>query len=195
MEEIWKPIPGFEGLYDASSAGRIRSTPGKTTSSTRFEKRVWKSRVMKVKSQARGNGINTDYRVELWKDKQHKTYLVARLVAMAFHGVPDIGMTVNHINGIPTDNRPENLEWVTSYENNRHAHRTGLCASYEHPVGLIDNCCDIHLFRSEAEACRWIGRNTSYIYTRKLRGYSTAVNAEGKTFKIIPVENYWRENV
>ena len=191
MNEIWKPIPGFEGLYDASNLGRIRSTPGKTTSSARFEKRIWNSRVMKVKIQSHGN--REDLRVELWKDNKHKTYLVARLVAMAFHGIPAKGLTVNHINGIASDNRPENLEWVTMKENHDHAHRTGLCASYESPIGLIDSENNMISFRSESQACNFLNRNHAYIYYRKKRGFETAVGTNGKEYKMISLaDSYWR---
>lgn len=190
MEEVWKPIPGFEGLYDASSLGRIRSTPGKATSNARFEKRIWNSRIMKVKIQSRGN--REDHRVELWKNNKHKTYLVARLVAMAFHGVPNGKLTVNHINGVASDNRPENLEWVTSKENNDHAHRTGLCASYESPIGLIDGE-NVIPFRSKSQACIFLNRNHSYIYCRKKRGFKTVIGTDGKEYKMIPLEEkYWR---
>ena len=192
MEEIWKPIPGYEGLYDASSLGRIRSAPGKTTSSARFKKRVWNSRVLKAKVQKHKS--RNDERVDLWKNGEHHTCLVARLVAMAFHGVPDAELTVNHINGNSGDNRPENLEWVTRKENNNHAHRIGLCAAVEHPICLIDGENNVYRFRSESEACRFLNRSTSYIYDRKRNGYLTVFNANGANFRIIPLTDYWERD-
>lgn len=51
MEELWKDIPGYEGLYQASNLGRIRSAPGKTTSSARYKVRVWKVRIIKAKTE------------------------------------------------------------------------------------------------------------------------------------------------
>ena len=63
MEEIWKDIPGYEGLYEASSFGRIRSHKNKTTYTKRHGIRKWNSRIMK----GRGNNITTGSRVGLWK--------------------------------------------------------------------------------------------------------------------------------
>ena len=59
----WKDIPGYERLYQASNQGIIRTAPGKTTSNARYEKRVWKTRVMK----GRGKSL-VGWRVGLWKD-------------------------------------------------------------------------------------------------------------------------------
>lgn len=86
MEELWKDIPGYEGLYQASNFGRIRSAPGKTTSSARYKVRVWKTRIIKPKTErrCRNSKGKMDERVELWKNGTHKTMLVSRLVAMAW---------------------------------------------------------------------------------------------------------------
>ena len=124
MEE-WKDIPGYEGLYQASTLGNIRTCEGKVTSSARFSHRVWKQRVLKQKCAKNCKG-RIDARIELWKDGEHKTWLVARLIAMTWcKGYAD-GMTVNHKNGDPIDNRAENLEWLTLKNNIRHGFANGL---------------------------------------------------------------------
>lgn len=123
--EQWKDIPGYEGIYQASTHGRIRTCEGKTTSSTRFEKRVWKQRVLKQKFHKNQKG-RADARVSLWKDKKEKTWLVSRLVAITWCEGYAEGLTVNHINGNPLDNSSQNLEWITRAENIQHGFRTGL---------------------------------------------------------------------
>ena len=139
--EQWKDIPGFEGLYQASNLGRIRTAEGKTTSSARFPVRVWKQRIIKPKATKNKKG-RCDLRVDLWKGKEHKTWLVSRLVALTWcEGYQD-GWTVNHINGDHLDNRAENLEWLSLGDNIRHGFATGLypSARADHDYSYHDNC-------------------------------------------------------
>lgn len=123
--ESWKDIPGYEKLYQASTLGRIRTCEGKTTSSARFEKRVWKQRIMKQKLNKNGKG-RTDARVCLWKDGSVKTWLVARLVAITWCAGYEEGLTVNHKDGNQLNNSAENLEWISRKENIQHGYKTGL---------------------------------------------------------------------
>lgn len=160
--EKWKQIPGYEGIYDASDMGRIRSTPGKTTRSALYNNRTWKTRVMKVKWEKRPCG-KMDARVCLWKDGKEHTHLVARLVALAWCDGYSDGMTVNHIDGNPENNRADNLEWVKLSDNIRHAFDTGLCSSFQTPVCLVDTDGVTHKFRSLADASRFLGRSTGYV--------------------------------
>ena len=124
MEE-WKDIPGYEGLYQASTLGRIRTCEGKVTSSARFPHRVWKQRVMKQKLCKNSKG-RFDCRVELWNGNTHRTWLVSRLVAITWCDGYRDGWTVNHINGDSLDNRSENLEWLSHGDNIRHGFANGL---------------------------------------------------------------------
>ncbi len=111
--EIWKDIEGFEGKYMISDHGRIKSL---TDYKGRARELIRKPRIAK-------NGY---YYVNLFKKSKCKSKKPHRLVAEAFIHNPFKKETVNHINGIKTDNRVENLEWATQKENSEHAYRTKL---------------------------------------------------------------------
>lgn len=178
--ELWKSIPEYDGLYEASDQGNIRTVDGKITSNARYQKRVWRRRVMKQKIHRRGN--RADARVELWKDGTHKTWLVSRLVASAWIGLPESGMTVNHINGNPLDNRPENLEWVTLQENISKAYETGLKDANRKPVTLVFGS-ETYSFPSYAEASRFLSKSEKYVSLCIARGRSP-ISADGIKYEV-----------
>jgi hypothetical protein len=164
----WRDIPGYEGLYQASDDGQIRTCEGKVTSNARYEKRVWKQRVLKPKYRRRrgktGNivGRGSDARVDLWKDGVNKTHLVSRLVAMTWCSGYSEGLTVNHIDGNPENNRRENLEWITQAENTKHGFENGLFStSTVTTITMSDGT--IKQFRSMAEASRYLGKSNGWI--------------------------------
>ena len=170
--EVWKPIPGYEGLYEASSQGRIRTAEGKVTSSARFDRRVWQQRIMKQKWRKRPNGKHEDARVCLWKDGKEKTHLVSRLVAMSFLPMPFDKLTVNHIDGNPSNNRIDNLEWCTHQENVQHAFDTGLQRNSQKPVVLTSTDGHELHFASMSDADRYLHKSHGYTSLRIARAQS-----------------------
>ncbi len=159
MDELWRDIPNYEGLYQASTKGRIRTCEGKTTITEHHGVRHWKQRILKPKtSKAR----REDQRVTLWKDGKPKDYLVARLVALTWVEGFALDMTVNHIDGDYKNNNIENLEWLTLSDNVKHGFESGLYPSKK--VKAINKITgEETTYRSMAECCRAIGKSHGYI--------------------------------
>lgn len=162
IDEIWKDIPNYEGLYQASNLGNIRTHKNKTTYTEQHGVRHWKQRILKPKSQ----NYETGYRVDLWKDGKPKSYLVARLIAITFLG--ESNLTVNHINGNRFDNRLENLEWCSLKENIQKGFETGLYHTQK-AICIIDKeKNEEHVYRSNAEASRKCGYCNAY-FSNKIK--------------------------
>lgn len=122
-KEIWRDIPGFEGRYAVSNLGNVKSLS--------FDQRckcngVWGTRKTKERPLSK-NKINSGYHVvHLYLDKVRTAVLVHRVVIETFIGHIVHKMTVDHKNGVKTDNRLENLEVVTYSENHDRAVTLGL---------------------------------------------------------------------
>ena len=173
MNEEWKDIPGYEGLYEASTLGRIRTNANKVTSNAKYPVRHWKQRIMKQKYQPRCTG-KKDARVCLWKDGKEKTFLVARLIALTWCEGYAEGMTVNHIDGNPNNNRADNLEWVSLADNIRHGYKTGLYNNCMKPVTVEVNGEKLS-FPSIAAASRCLGKSKFYIKSLVSTGRSLSI--------------------
>ena len=184
MNEVWKDIPGYENLYQASNLGNIRTVEGKTTNNARRQGRVWKQRVLKPKKRMRKNG-SYDYRVELWKDGDHKTLLVSRLVAMTWCDGYKENLTVNHIDGNPKNNIPSNLEWVTRRENIQKGYSAGLYSSCTKKCKITwsDNEKE---FRSYSDASEFLGMNKHYI-SCCMSNNKNEVLINGTVYRIMPM--------
>lgn len=110
-KELWKDIPNYEGLYQVSNLGNVKSLK------------------KELKKRQHRNGYLC---VVLYKNKKAKEILIHRLVAMTFLNNKNNYECINHINGIKTDNRADNLEWCTYSHNTKEAYRNGLLkANYE----------------------------------------------------------------
>ena len=106
MEEIWKDVKEYEGLYQVSNMGRVKNNHEKIRS-----------------IRTRKDGYQD---IALYKNKNVKYKLIHRLVAEAFLHNPDNKKTVNHKDGDKTNNKVNNLEWSTASENTIHAYEKGL---------------------------------------------------------------------
>lgn len=120
QSETWKPINGFDQYYEISSCGRVkRLGHNKPSLKSIYYTRTLPEKIMKSFVSKSGYA-----RVAL---KKINKYTIHRLVAAAFIPNPKNKPCVNHINGIKTDNRVENLEWYTLKENSQHAHLVLNC--------------------------------------------------------------------
>lgn len=114
ITEIWKAIAGYEGRYEVSNMGRVRSLDQMVKHPTGSLKR-WRGRVLKATVYSTGYPM-----VNLGSNKIARS--VHRLVAKAFIPNPENKPHVNHLNGIKLDARSTNLEWCTPSENEKHSY-------------------------------------------------------------------------
>ena len=167
-QEEWQAVKGYEGLYEVSNQGRVKSLPRNTT----------KGKILVAEKNHRGY-----YRVGLTKNNKQKHFSIHRLVAEVFIPNPQNKPQVNHIDGNKQNNSVENLEWVTHSENMKHATEMGLNPMVENnavhskPVEMLSlhGVC-IQVFKSIADASRHTGipQNSICQCCLNHKGYKTA---------------------
>jgi hypothetical protein len=117
VQEEWKSIPGYEGLYEASSLGKIRSVD--RTAWNGHKHHIAKGKILKVNycgPMGYGN-------VALCRNGKPKTFRVHALVALTFHGARPEGLHVGHKDANPRNNAKDNLEYMTIQENMHQSYR------------------------------------------------------------------------
>ena len=154
INEVWKDIKGYEGLYQVSNFGRVKSL-------TRLSKQnhLLPERFLKT------NENDRYLRVDLWKDGKHKFYEVHRLVAAAFIANPENKPVVNHIDGDKHNNNVNNLEWCTVSENNKHAYKMGLASPVNKtPIKATNiQTGEVKYFESQTEAANVLNTSKGHI--------------------------------
>ena len=160
MSEVWKPVKGFEGKYEVSNTGKVRSID-RFDANNRFRKGI------ELKQLIESQGY---YRVTLWHNKCSKEDIrVHYLVACHFIDNPENKKTVNHKDGNKLNNNLNNLEWNTYSENHLHAYKNGLKkpaflnkfgAEHHRSKKVLQSNADgyiINIFDSQLEASRKTG--------------------------------------
>lgn len=133
--ETWKDIPGFEGHYQASTLGQVRSIDRTVLRNGKPMK--LKGKVLKPSPTEKGY-LYVNLSIES-KPKPHKVH---RLVALTFLPNPDDKPAINHVNNDRIDNSVQNLEWCTNQENTNHAKAQnrlagGSSPGEQHPMSKL----------------------------------------------------------
>jgi hypothetical protein len=111
MNEIWKSIEGYEGVYSVSSFGNVRSE-SRVVDHPTSGKLTIKGRIVKPRLHSFGYHM-----VSLWRNNKEKQFTIHRLVALAFIPNPDNLPHVNHMDFNPAHNAVDNLEWCSRKRN------------------------------------------------------------------------------
>ena len=138
-QEIWKPIAGFEGHYEVSNHGRVRSL----TRTIRLKGPIGQDVLRTIQGQIHKPILQKNGYLLIGLQKtpsERKYFKVHRLVALAFIPNPEHLPQVNHKDEVKTNNHVENLEWCTSKYNMHYAGRYDRAAkSNRKPVGKYDD--------------------------------------------------------
>lgn len=172
-KEEWRAIEGYEGLYEVSSLGRVRSIPKKHSYPKNADGILSPS--------TRKGGYK---QVTLCKDGKTKPHSIHRLVAIAFIGKPaSKALVVNHIDENPSNNAVSNLEWVTPRQNLEHSNVinkriAAATKAKEKPVLMYNKKGGfIREFESATKAAKYIGSFQQLVslccknWGRSTRGY------------------------
>lgn len=166
MTERWLPVPGYEGLYEVSDRGRVRSLDRVVNHASGPSRR----KGVMLRSMLNGGR----QQVSLWRDGQRKMRFTHHLVLEAFVGPRPEGLECLHWDDDPANNRLENLRWGTSAENKHDAVRNG-----KHGNTKKTHCPDGHEYtpentivppsRPSARYCRKCNQRRGREYMRKKR--------------------------
>lgn len=163
--EEWKPIKGYEGIYEVSNLGRIKSLLGWDG-----HKYVNRERILAPYKQ-QSNKYYCRSVVKLFKEGEKRDFKVHRLVAQAFIPNPNNYKVVNHKDGNPLNNKVDNLEWCSQKMNIAHAINNDLTVTRintidrETMVELLNN----NLNYDEIANILGVAKGTVFNYIRKFK--------------------------
>lgn len=164
MIEIWKDIKDYEGIYQISNLGMVKSL-------NRLDSRGFKRKGKILKCNTNNKGY---LEVILCKNGKTKHILIHRLVAIHFVKNPNEYKVVNHIDGVKQNNKVSNLEWCTQSYNLKHAYLNGLCE-------ITDEIKEKMSFSHKGEK--------SYNYGKKLSNKTKIKMKESKKGKYLGEDN------
>ena len=164
MEEKWIPVQGYEGMYEVSNLGRVRSLTREVIQKNRYgqnTKHIYHGRLIAFDSTPSGYK-----QVDLHMNGKTRRFLVHRLVAIHFLDRPSGKDYINHIDNDVTNNTISNLEWCTQSENIQYAYEKGRKkAPHQRKVAQYDIDGNlIHIWESQSEAGRALNIHQSNIY-------------------------------
>ena len=161
MNEVWKDINGYDGEYQVSNLGRIKSVARLTTRPCQYGIREYRIPEKILRTRLGTSGYLC---VNLHHEGKQVTEMIHRLVALHFcQGYRD-GLVVNHIDEVRTNNRADNLEWITHTENVNHG--TGIQRRKKHPKAVVQISLSgevVHTFPSLKAAAKALGLHPTRI--------------------------------
>ena len=176
--EVWKDVVGYEGLYEVSDKGNVRSVERKDSIGRKYGRQVLKPI---------NNGLGY-LRVKLYKGGTRKNKLVHRLVAEAFIPNPENSPQVNHVDEVKDNNKVQNLEWCDSRYNSNHGTRNERTAQAQSKKVRAVNAKtgEVVEFNSTQDAGRK-GYSSSKVSAACRGVYKTVtgklVGGDGRTYK------------
>lgn len=183
MVETYKTIIGFEGLYEVSNTGKVRSLDRIVNGKNGLTK--LKGKILKTSLQRGYKGIN------LFKNGKIKRVTIHRMVGIHFIDNPNNYKCINHIDGNKLNNNVSNLEWCNHLQNLIHARILGLNKS-EKKIAQFDFYGNkLNDFKSLADASRYIGKyEMRGNITRAIKNNKTAFGFKWKYETSMTTQNY-----